>query len=317
MFGGVSFKPDRDIPRLGEKVVLITGGSDGLGKESARQFAKHGATVYIGARNPAKATAAIADLKADPTGKLRDADIRLIELDLSSLTSVAKAAQQFIAQSPRLDILMNNAGIMATPPGLSEDGYEIQFATNHIGHALLTKLLLPLLEATAAAQRDKGDVRIVNVTSIAQEWFGPPKGLLLEDAKTQMDTIGPWERYGHSKIANVYFTKGLNKRYSKIRSIAVHPGGTKTSLSKGVQPTQPALVQGIMNFLKKITFADVAEGARNQLWASISSEAKGGALYYPVGKEHKERPILRDEKIADALWEWTENELHRFQEKPQ
>ncbi|KAL1857077.1 hypothetical protein Daus18300_010420 [Diaporthe australafricana] len=313
MFGAAKFKPERDIPNLSGKVIFVTGGSDGLGKESARQFARHGATVYIGARNRAKTEDAIsnieASLKAEPKSDKSKPDIHFIELDLASLDSVAKAAHEFQSQSSRLDVLMNNGGIMATPEGLTKDGYEVQFGTNHMGHALLTKLLFPVLDKT---QRDGGDVRIINVTSIAQEWFGPPNGLMLEDAKTKMGNIGPWQRYGHSKIANVYFTKGLAKRYPGIRSIAVHPGGTKTSLSKGVQPAQPALVQAVMNVVKKVTFADVAEGARNQLWASTSPDAKGGLLYYPVAKEHKERPILQDEKIADKLWDWTKTELSRF-----
>lgn len=318
MFCAAKFMPGRDIPDLSTKVIFITGGSDGLGKESAREFARHGATVYIGARNRAKTASAISEIKASLKAEAESDDkpepsIHHIELDLASLDSVARAAREFQTQSSRLDILMNNAGIMATPAGLTKDGYEIQFGTNHLGHALLTKLLLPLLERTQQRQEEGGgDVRIINVTSWAQELFAPAEGLLLEDAKTSMDKIGPWQRYGHSKIANVYFTKALAKRYPQIRSVAVHPGGVKTSLSKGVQPTQPALVQGLMNVIRRLTFADVAEGARNQLWASTSPEARGGLVYYPVAKEHKERPILRDEKMADKLWDWTENELRRF-----
>lgn len=315
MFGAAKFKPERDIPNLSGKVIFVTGASDGLGKESARQFARHGATVYIGARNKAKTATAISDIKASIKAEGKndkpEPDLRFIELDLASLDSVAKAAHAFQSESSRLDILMNNGGIMATPEGLTKDGYEIQFGTNHVGHALLTKLLLPLLDKTQRGGPG-GDVRIINVTSVAQEWFGPPNGLILEDAKSEMDNIGPWQRYGHSKIANVYFTKALAKRYPHIRSIAVHPGGTKTSLSKGVQPTQTAVVQAVMNVVKKFTFADVAEGARNQLWASTSPDAKGGLVYYPVAKEHKERPILKDEKLADKLWDWTDNELSRF-----
>ncbi|ETS80317.1 hypothetical protein PFICI_07846 [Pestalotiopsis fici W106-1] len=317
MFGAAKFKPDRDIPDLRGRVIFITGGSDGLGKESAKQFARYGATVYIGARNREKASAAIAEIKASlglavhRSEEQTVANIHFIELDLASLDSVAKAAQSFRAANNRLDILMNNGGIMATPEGLTKDGYEIQFGTNHVGHALLTKLLLPVLEATATM--NGGDVRIVNVTSIAQEWFGPPNGLLLEEAKTTMGGIGPWQRYGHSKIANVYFTKGLSKRYPGIRSVAVHPGGTKTSLSKGVEPTQPALVQAFMDLIKRFTFADVAEGAYNQLWASTSPEAKSGLLHYPVAKEHIERTILKDEGVADKLWDWTEKELRRLE----
>lgn len=268
MFCATKFIPGR--PDLSGKVIFITGGSDGLGKESAREFALHGATVYIGARSKAKTTNAIDEIKASIKAEATESDkpepdIHHIELDLASLDSVANAAREFQCQSSRLDILMNNAGIMTTPEGLTMDGYEIQFGTNHHGHALLTTLLLPLLEGTQQLDGGGGDVRIINLTSWAQKWFAPAEGLMLEDAKTTMDKIGPWQRYGHSKIANLYFTKGLAKRYPHIRSIAVHPGGVKTSLSKGVQPTQPAVVQGLMNVIRRFTFADVAEGARNQL----------------------------------------------------
>ncbi|RYP31227.1 hypothetical protein DL767_005856 [Monosporascus sp. MG133] len=229
MFGsGQKFNADRDIPDLSGRIVLVTGGNNGLGKESVRQFAKHNAKVYMGARSEQKANEAIAEIKKE----VPNADIAFLELDLASFDSIKKAAERFVAENDRLDILMNNAGIMAMPPGLTKDGYEIQFGTNHVGHALLTRLLMPLLEKMAAGTNS--DVRVINLTSNGHEWFVPPSGLLLEDAKTDMDSLGPWGRYGHSKLANIYFTKGLAKHYPQIKSVAVHPGGANTGLADGV-----------------------------------------------------------------------------------
>ncbi|RYP46800.1 hypothetical protein DL768_007042 [Monosporascus sp. mg162] len=276
MFGfGQKFNPDRDIPDLSGRIVLVTGGNNGLGKESVRQFAKHNAKVYMGARSEQKANEAIAEIKKE----VPNADIAFLQLDLASLDSIKKAAQQFVGENDRLDILMNNAGIMATPPGLTKDGYEIQFGTNHVGHALLTRLLMPLLEKTAAGVNS--DVRVINLTSDGHELFAPSSGLLLEDAKTDMDSLSRWARYGHSKLANIYFTKGLAKHYPQIKSVAVHPGVVSTGL---------------------------ADGITGLLWASTArrEEVGSGRVYYPVAKEHPGKPLANDHEKVDELWEWTE-----------
>ncbi|KAI9875304.1 MAG: hypothetical protein M1823_007506 [Watsoniomyces obsoletus] len=205
---------------------------------------------------------------------------------------------------------MNNGGIMATPPALTPDGYEIQFGTNHLGHALLTRLLMPVLAKTAA--EPNSDVRIVNVTSNAQELLAPKQGLLLDDVKTDMAGISQFTRYGHSKLANVYFTKGLAKHYPNIKSVAVHPGGVKTGLGDGFGPMLPGL-KTVMKIMSKVAFADVAEGAKGQLWASTAktTDVKSGAVYYPVAKEHVGRPLTNDEKMVNWLWEWTEEEFKK------
>ncbi|RYP91188.1 hypothetical protein DL770_002665 [Monosporascus sp. CRB-9-2] len=318
MFGfEEKFNVDRDIPDLSGKIVLVTGGNNGLGKESVRQLAKHNAKVYMGARSEQKANEAIAEIKKE----VPNADIAFLELDLASFDSIKKAAQQFVGENDRLDILMNNAGIMATPPGLTKDGYEIQFGTNHVGHALLTRLLMPLLEKTAAGANS--DVRVINLTSNGQEWFAPPSGLLLEDAKTDMDSLGRWARYGHSKLANIYFTKGLAKHYPQIKSVAVHPGGANTGLADGItglgtklfldRHSSPKVIilvtplEGLLH-MAKMVFPDVSKGARNQLWASTArrEEVGSGRVYYPVAKEHPGRPLMNDHEKVDQLWEWTE-----------
>lgn len=148
MFGfskSVTFNTLHDIPDLAGKVALITGGSTGLGKEDVLQLAKHNPSrPYLAARTPSKAEAAIRDIKA----AVPNANITFLQLDLASLKSVKQASDTFLASSDRLDLLINNAGIMALPERLTSDGYEVQFDTNHMGHDL-TKLLLPTLQATS------------------------------------------------------------------------------------------------------------------------------------------------------------------------
>ncbi|KAF2498007.1 NAD(P)-binding protein [Lophium mytilinum] len=301
--GGITFKPDTDIPDLSSKVILVTGGNNGLGKESVRQFAKHGAKVYMGARSEKKATDAIAEIKQS----LPNANIAFLEFDLTSFDSLKSASQNFLAENDRLDILMNNGGIMAGPRGVTKEGYEMQFGTNHVGHALLTRLLMPVLEKTAAEQ--DSDVRIINLTSNSQELFAPKAGLLLDKVKTDMESTGPLTCYGHSKLANVYFTKGLAKHYPQIKSVAVHPGGVQTGLSARLYATYPRFKPILL--LMRLAFADVSVGAHGQLWASTatSADVQNGALYYPVAKEHEGRPLMNDPEMVDSLWDWTETEL--------
>lgn len=151
-------------------------------------------------------------------------------MDLASLSDVRRAVQQLIPQlDSRLDVLICNAGIMATPPGLSPDGYEIQWATNFLGHALLTNLLLPILNTTASTC---GDARIINTTLEGLMLAPIDKGIVFEDLKTKQEYgFGArWRRYGQSKLAQVLYTNQLAQKYPKLSSIAIHPGVVGTDL---------------------------------------------------------------------------------------
>lgn len=274
-----------------------------MGLESILQLAKHKpAKIYLGARDESKAQGALALIRSCvPT-----AEVEFLHLDLASLQSVKQAADNFTAASTRLDVLMNNAGIMACPAGLTKDGYEIQFGTNHLGHALLTKLLLPVLLKTAETQKD---VRIVNLSSAAHTW-APKAGLVLKDATTEMQGYSTWARYGQSKLANIYYTRELAKRYPAIRSVAVHPGSVGTSLIAGPIASYP-YAAWLLRRLHPIMTVSVEKGTLNQLWASVSPDAKSGHFYYPVGKKFVGSPVVQDDSKALELWEWTENELEK------
>ncbi|KAI9831530.1 MAG: hypothetical protein M1826_003420 [Phylliscum demangeonii] len=296
------FKPERDIPDLSGKVILVTGGNTGLGKESVLQLAKHRpAHIFLGARNAAKGHAAIADIHA----AVPDARITFLPLDLSSFASIAAAAQTFHASSDRLDILMHNAGIMAVPAGTTTDGYEIQLGTNHLGPALLTKLLLPTLLKTAAGA---DDVRIVNLSSFGHNG-APSTGIDFED--THLPTSSVWTRYGQSKLANILFSRELARRYPPLTSVAVHPGFVRTDLINSVQGDS-ALIRYGYKLFGGLIYTHVADGARNQLWAAAGAPRDAlvnGAYYTPVGVKNAGSKWARDDALADRLWRWTLDEL--------
>lgn len=198
-------------------------GNTGPGKESITQLVKHNpAEIYLAARTPSKAEAAIEDIEKATPG----AHVTYLPLDLMSFDSIKKAADEFKSKSLRLDILMNNAGIMATPPAFTKEGYESQLGTNHVGHALFTKLLLPTLLKTAEAPNS--DVRIVNLSSDGHNFASFISGIVLDQDK--LKTYNPFFRYGNSKLVNILYSRGLAKRYPQSTSVAVHPGVIYTDL---------------------------------------------------------------------------------------
>lgn len=297
-----SFNPARDIPSLEGKVVLVTGGNIGLGQQAVLEFARHNPRqIWLGARNLDKARVAVDEIQK----QVPDAPIKILQMDLSSFESVKKAAKRFSAESDRLDILMLNAGVMATAPGLTREGYEVQFGTNHMGHALFTKLLLPVLEETAKRGPDT-DVRIVSLSSSAQK-FGPKPGIVFESLKTVDSGLSPVALYCQSKLANVLFARHLAKLYPQFTIASVHPGVVRTNLLNGASgiPAPVRMIGPVLHYF----LSSVDQGARNQLWASVSKDVVSGEYYEPVGVGGKGRTLGKDDALAERLWDWTEREL--------
>jgi NAD(P)-dependent dehydrogenase (short-subunit alcohol dehydrogenase family) len=305
IFGRGKFVPDRDIPDQSEKVIVVTGGNNGLGKETILQLAKHNPSkIYMGARSEEKAQKAIADIKR----MVPRADPKFLLLDVSSFQSIEKATKVFLAENDRLDLLVNNAGIMGVENSLSADGYEIQFATNYLGPALLTKLLLPTLAKTAALPGS--DVRIVNVSSTLYDW-APKTGIPYSKLKTKQDGVDMMLLYGESKLAQIYHAQVLAKRYSNITSVSLHPGIVRTDIvNPNAKKTNPYL-HWIFSVPGKLVSVDVATGTLNQLWASVADrkQIKNGAFYTPLGKEIAGNAFIDNPKAANELWDWTEKEL--------
>jgi NAD(P)-dependent dehydrogenase (short-subunit alcohol dehydrogenase family) len=305
-FSGKSFDPDVGIGDLSNKVILVTGANTGIGKETVLQLAKHNpAKLYLAARTEAKARDAIKSIKSAIS---KPVDIEYLPLDLASLKSVREAAERVNASTSRLDILILNAGIMAVPPGKSESGHDIQLGTNHIGHFQLTKLLLPLLERTAAMPGS--DVRVISVSSEAYN-MAPPIDTITSTEK--LTATGPWTRYGASKAANILFAAELARRYPAFKSVSLHPGMIKTDLYLPNQEINSLFKYGLALF-SPLVLRGVPEGAQNQLWAAAGAKREeliDGAYYTPVGKSHAGNKFANDQEGGKRLWDWTEAELKK------
>lgn len=267
-------------------------------------MAKHNPSrIIFTGRNATSAESIVQRAKATTP----DANISFVQCDLASLKSVQKAATKILTECSRLDLLLANAGIMAKPPGLTTDGYELQFGTNHLGHALLTQKLLPLLEKTA--DMPDSDVRIIYTTSAA--WRGG--SIPFDRLKTTMDgaMMARWIRYCNSKLANMLYARELAHRYPKLLSYSLTPGVVGTSLVSDLSTFDRMFVK--VSNLGKILSPE--QGTYNHLWAiSVPQDAiKPGAYYEPVGKLFEtESQQSKDPKLGQQLWDWTEKELEQW-----
>ncbi|KZM28300.1 oxidoreductase [Ascochyta rabiei] len=307
---GVDFNPAKDIGSLEGKVILVTGGNAGLGKQTVTYLAAHKpARIYLAARTASKASSAIAGIKSSVPNAC---EIVHLPLDLTSFASIAEAAATFHRAETRLDILINNAGIMACPYSTTKEGYEIQFGTNHMGHALLTKLLLPTLLRTA--EMPGGDVRIVTLSS-AGHAIGVPGGLILD--QQALEQQGTWKRYGQSKLCNLLFAREVAQRYPQITSVSIHPGVIFTDLFQSLRANvflkAGLWIYGLLFFVLPGHFKSPEGGALNQTWAATAKKENlvNGAYYKPVGVKNSGNKAARDEGLQKKLWEYTEAELGR------
>jgi NAD(P)-dependent dehydrogenase (short-subunit alcohol dehydrogenase family) len=298
-----NFEPRSSIPDLSTKVILVTGANAGIGKATVIELAKHNPKrLYASARSKAKFDFAFRDIKET----VPHANVEFLEMDLASLESVNSAAEKILAENGRLDIIINNAGIMAVPHDVTKDGYEIQFETNHLGHALLVRRLLGLLQKTATIP--EADVRIVNVSS-AGHFMAPGKGIIFDKLKTSMKGIHEYAIYGQSKLANILHAKELARRYPNITSVAIHPGRVNTGLLDHYAGPMAAF-QKVYDWMT--TPFTLENGALNQLWAAFGnkSDVESGSYYTPIGKMSRGDCRINDVKIAGELWNWQEDEFN-------
>lgn len=302
------FDPSTAIPLLSGKVVFVTGGTAGLGRETIMNLAAHSpAHIYFSGRSQSSANELLKVVRE----KHPSTPITFIQADLASIASIKAAANQFLSQSTRLDLFFANAGVMSLPPGLTKDGYEIQFGTNHLGHAALVKILLPTLEATA---RQGHDVRVIWTSSLG---YRAASGIDFASLKTTQAHLSPvhfmseWFRYGQSKLANLLYAREFTARHPLVTSVSVHPGVAATELARGL---------GFFNrwFVKVTTLGtmvSVEECAWNQQWAASAPKGNGkgevlsGTYYEPVGVKGKLTKAGANDGLAKELWEWTEKEL--------
>ncbi len=282
-----------NIPSQNGKIVIVTGSSSGIGYEAAKVLASKGAEVILAVRNLSKGENAQKKIKSFSN----EANVFVMELNLASLSSVRKFTENFKSRYSSLDLLINNAGVMIPPYSKTEDGFELQFGTNHLGHFALTGLVMDLLTATPGA-------RIVNVSSAAHKYGN----INFEDLNWEKRKYSAWKAYGDSKIANLYFTYELQKRLkksgSKLLVTAAHPGWTATDLQRN---------SGFFEFMNIIA-QKTEMGALPTLRAAIEPNISGGEYFGPADwMEWRGYPRLvqsnklsRDEAISNKLWEVSE-----------
>ncbi|WP_373492145.1 SDR family NAD(P)-dependent oxidoreductase [Parasphingorhabdus sp.] len=258
---------------LSGKLVVITGGASGLGQETARAMATKGAHIVIPVRDMAKGEAAVAAIKTS----VPDADIELMECELGKMASIQFFAEAFLVQHDQIDLLINNAGVMACPHTTTSDGLEMQFGTNHIGHFLLTNLLIPALVKTA---KTGGDARIINLSSRGHHF----DTVHFDDPHFETRDYDKWLAYGQAKTANIMFTVGLEKRLADkgVHALSVHPGGIRTNLGRHLTEDDIALLLKRMdeNADEGFTFKTVEAGAATSCYAATAPELEGkGGVY--------------------------------------
>lgn len=285
---------------LSGKTMFVTGGNSGLGMETGRAMAAKGAHVVLAGRDQTKLDEAVAAIKAE----IPDAAVETIICDLSSLDSVRACGKEAGERFDKIDLLINNAGVMACPRSQTADGFEMQFGTNHLGHFTLTKHLMPLIEAG-------DDKRIVNLSSRGH--FIAPANL--EDPNFESAAYEPWLSYGQSKTANVLFSVGLEARFAEkgVHAYAVHPGGIDTNLGRHLSEEQAeALVQRVTTSDPDFQWKSIPQGAATSVWAATADEVEGkGGVYCedcgvaPVDNESSKKGVRSyalDKASADKLW---------------
>jgi NAD(P)-dependent dehydrogenase (short-subunit alcohol dehydrogenase family) len=283
---------------LGGKTAFVTGASGGLGLETAAALAAAGAAVVLAARDPEKTAAAARAIRERAPG----AALETVDLDLASLASVRAAAERFLRAHDRLDLLINNAGVMATPFGRTADGFEMQLGTNHLGHFLLTGLLAPALLAAAPA-------RIVNLSSGGHAI----SDVHWDDPNFERHDYEKWAAYGQSKTANVLFTVELERRLGPrgVHALAVHPGMIMTDLGRHLTPEDIAALQEMAKGAPGgglPPFKSIPEGAATTVWAASAPElaSRGGTYLADCAISAEHAAWALDPDRAGRLWELSE-----------
>ena len=284
---------------LSERVAIVTGANSGIGFETARGLALRGARVVLACRDPRRGEAACESIR---TG-LPDALVEARRLDLGSLESVAQFSEGFLAASDRLDLLVCNAGVMVVPYGTTEDGFEMHFGVNHLGHFALAGLLIDRLLASAGS-------RVVVVTSVAYRYGQLDfRNLHFEGGRR----YAPFRAYARSKLANLLFAQELQQRLAGTGTIAVaaHPGGVATGL--GRRMTERHIYRRFLPLFERVS-QSASEGARSVLRAATGPDASGGELFGPggfLGMRGEPVVVGKVQDVADVadaprLWEISE-----------
>uniref|UniRef100_A0A3P8SQJ2 Retinol dehydrogenase 12, like n=1 Tax=Amphiprion percula TaxID=161767 RepID=A0A3P8SQJ2_AMPPE len=271
--------------KLNGKTVLITGANTGIGKETAKDLAKRGAKIIIACRDMEKAQEALTEI-IETSG---NDNVKCMKLDLSDTKSIREFAEAFNRDEPKLNILINNAGVMVCPYGKTADGFETQIGVNHFGHFLLTHMLLDLIKRSAPA-------RIITVSSMAHSWGS----INLEDINSEK-SYDKSKAYSQSKLANVLFSRSLAKRLegTDVTTYSLHPGVVQTDLWRHLTGPQ----QFIMKIAKPFTKNSV-QGAQTTIYCAVEpSLANETGHYYSDCTRTSCSSAGKDDDVAQKLWE--------------
>lgn len=284
------------------KLAIITGANSGIGYETAFVLAGSGAALILAARNLEKGKNAAAKIR----NRYKDANIRVMQLDLSNITSIQLFATQVLEQEQQLHILINNAGVMAPPYRKTKDGFELQFGTNHLGHFAFTGLLLPIIVKTPLA-------RVITVSSLAHR-----TGRINFDNLDGSKGYRRWKFYGQSKLANLLFAYELERRFKmnhvEAMSLVCHPGFASTNLTAaGIGHSTPWIGK-IAGALGGLMSQSAAMGALPTLFAATNPDLQGGEYIGPTGPREmrgypgivQSSPRSRDEEAGRRLWDMSE-----------
>jgi NAD(P)-dependent dehydrogenase (short-subunit alcohol dehydrogenase family) len=286
------------MPPQAGKTILVTGANSGVGFQAARELARHGAQVLLGVRDVAKGEAARKRILAESP----QAQVAIVPLDMASLASIRGFAGEFVSSGAKLDVLVNNAGVMALPKReQTADGFERQFGTNHLGHFALTGLLIPALLRAQAP-------RVVTVASLAHR-----NGKMEWDNLQSEKSYSPWDAYNMSKLANILFARELDRRareaHIKLMSVAVHPGISRTNIFPNGPGT--ATFKAVMvKLLAPVITQNDEMGALPTLYGATVPDVQGGQYIGPDGmsemkgypKVVQPRPQALDEQAGRRLW---------------
>lgn len=299
---------------LSGKTYLVTGGASGIGRVTVEQLARQGATVVVGVRNEAAGREVAEAIRRE----LPSARLEVLPLDLASLVSVERFAERFLARHTELHGLVNNAGVMNTPHRQTEDGFELQFGTNHLGHFYLTELLLGVLKQTEGA-------RIVNLSSCYHDKAMGREGKIdFDDLHFTRRRYDGWTAYAQSKLANLLHAKELARRLAGtgVTAVSVHPGWVRTNLIRHSAPV--FLFNALSGVLRLIGLIEPWEGAQSTLYALLSPEVpkQSGAFFSQTGMYRDRRknvggwpmsspnPHAHDEELARRLYDESARIVH-------
>ncbi|KAK0554389.1 hypothetical protein OC846_002121 [Tilletia horrida] len=308
-----------EISDLTGKVAIVTGTSPGgIGAETARQLAIHGAKVYLAARNEEKNLKTLNEIKQSaPEGKTLQ--LETLKLDLADLAAVRKSADEFKTREQKLDILILNAGVMACPKAITKDGWEVQFQTNYLGHFLFAKELLPLLEAASRGPEDPS--RVITLTSIGHLFASASPYKINFDSQDAVNrTMGPsvagnFFRYSQAKLAALLHAREWNSRIgrpggSKVMASGVHPGAVSTNLYEYTP----------LGSLMKRVMITPADGALSSLYVATSpdliKEDSWDVYRGDFGLKHHDSGLSRSKHLQTSLWELSEDAIKSFTSAP-